>query len=176
MTLTRLSSTEKHKGYDIVLESLKEIVDEYPAIKYLIVGKYDIAEKQRLDELINKLALKNIVVLAGFVPDEELANHYNLADVFIMPSKKEGFGLVFIEALYYGLPVIAGNKDGSVDALSDGALGVLINPDNQQEIIEAIKNTINNKDRYLPKMELVMEKFSYTTYKKNVKKILDNYE
>ena len=55
-----------------------------------------------------------------------------------MPSKREGFGIVFLEALLHGLPVIAGNKDGSADPLLDGKIGLLIDPDNLKGISEAI--------------------------------------
>ncbi len=174
MTLTRLSSKEKHKGYDIVIQSVLELIKDYPTLRYLIIGKYAEEEKLRLDELIERLELKNIVILAGFISDDELADYYNLADIFIMPSKKEGFGLVFIEALYYGKPVIAGNKDGSVDALYNGKFGILVDPDEQTEVNKAIEKIINDKEYYLPDKEMVMEKFGYSKYKKNIKGILEN--
>ncbi len=172
MTLTRLSSKELYKGYDNVLESLQKLVLQYPALKYLIVGKYDSVEKKRLDDLISKLEISEHVVFAGFIPDEELAAHYNLADVYVMPSKKEGFGIVFIEAMYYGKPVIAGNKDGSQDALCDGKLGLLINPDDKEEITTAIKKAIDSPQQFLPDQMLLMEHFSYTFYKAHLKCIM----
>ena len=62
------------------------------------------------------------VIFAGFVPTEELVEHYRLADVYVMPSK-EGFGIVYLEAMACGVPVIAGDDDGSADPLQDGRLG-----------------------------------------------------
>ena len=130
ITLTRLSSKELYKGYDHVLISLNYLKERFPNIKYLIVGQYDAAEKKRLDEIIKQHSLQQYVVFTGFIPDEDLAKHYCLADIYVMPSKKEGFGIVFIEAMHYGLPVIAGNKDGSVDALCNGRLGIFfLNPE-----------------------------------------------
>lgn len=176
MTLTRLSAKEKFKGHDNVLYALKELINTYKDLRYLLVGKYDNAEKERLDKLIKELELENIVVFAGFIPDEEIAAHYSLADIYIMPSKKEGFGIVFIEALYYGKPVIAGNKDGSVDALCNGQFGLLIDPDDQNEIIKAINKMISNRSDYLPDHSLLMEKFSYTTYKENLRSIINSLQ
>lgn len=112
LTITRLSSKEKYKGYDNVLHAVKDLKDTYPGIKYLVVGKYDAGEKKRLDAMVQSLDLTDQVIFTGFIPDEEVAAHYSIADIYIMPSKKEGFGIVFIEAMYYGKPVIAGNKDG----------------------------------------------------------------
>jgi glycosyltransferase involved in cell wall biosynthesis len=172
MTLTRLSSKELYKGYDHVLYALNQLKSQYPQIKYLIIGRYDAGEKSRLDAIIEKYSLQPYVVFTGYINDEELARHYSLADIYVMPSKKEGFGIVFIEAMYYGLPVIAGNKDGSVDALCNGRLGILVNPDDQDEINHAIKKMIQEKDQYLPDNTLVMERFSYTSYKNKLKQIV----
>ena len=88
--------------------------------------------------MIRELGIESNVTLAGFVPDYELCSHYNLCDLFAMPSKGEGFGIVFLEALACGKPMIAGNKDGSVEAVLNGELGALVDPDNVAEIANAI--------------------------------------
>ncbi len=82
------------------------------------------------------------MIFAGYVPNEELPGHYNLCDVFAMPSKGEGFGIVFLEALGCGKPVIAGNKDGSVEPLLGGRLGRLVDPDSVEQIAEAISHQL----------------------------------
>lgn len=171
LTLTRLSSKERYKGYDEVLMAVKALKSEMPAIKYLIVGKCDAEEKARLDRLIVQQGLQDQVILAGFVPDEELADHFNLADVYAMPSRKEGFGIVFIEALFYGKPVIAGNVDGSVDALSNGELGILINPDSSREIVEAIRRLLSST-AFLPNAAEVAGRFGYPVYKEALRQAM----
>jgi phosphatidyl-myo-inositol dimannoside synthase len=93
-----------------------------------------------------------------------------------MPSKKEGFGIVFIEAMYYNLPVIAGNKDGSVDALLNGKLGLLVDPDSQEEINNAIKKIINHEESFLPDHNLLMQNFSFGSYKNNLKGIMESLQ
>jgi phosphatidyl-myo-inositol dimannoside synthase len=175
LTLSRLSSKELYKGYDHVLAVFNNLTKYFPTLKYLIVGKYDSIEKQRLDVLIAKYGIENKVVFSGYIPDDDIANHYAVADVYVMPSKKEGFGIVFIEAMYYGLPVIAGNIDGSVDALLQGKLGFLVNPDNEQEIELAIKNTLENIEVNKPNIHLLNQYFSFDTYKKNVSQLLKPY-
>jgi phosphatidyl-myo-inositol dimannoside synthase len=176
LTLTRISDKEQYKGYDHVLYSVKTLINLYPDVRYLIVGKYDALEKRRMDNIIAELGIKDYVVFAGFIPDEEIAAHFSLADVYVMPSKKEGFGIVFIEAMHYGVPVIAGNKDGSVDALASGSLGILVDPDNQEEITKAIEMMIEHKEKYIPDHQLLMQKFSYPVYKKKVEDLLKNIQ
>jgi len=163
-TLTRLSSKELYKGYDQVLLALQGLRKKYPEIKYIIAGKYDDTEKKRLDLIIENASLKDAVIFTGYVPDKELAALFSLADVYVMPSKKEGFGIVFIEAMYYGLPVIAGNKDGSADALHNGKLGMLVDCDNPAEIENAIEEVILNRDLYKPDVAILNGLFSYKTY------------
>ena len=175
LTLSRLSSKELYKGYDHVLAVFNTLTKYFPTLKYLIVGKYDSIEKQRLDELIVKYGIEGKVVFSGYIPDEDIANHYGIADAYVMPSKKEGFGIVFIEAMYYGLPVIAGNIDGSVDALLNGKLGYLVNPDSELEIEKAIKYTLENIEASKPNKNLLLQYFSFDAYKKNVAQLLQPY-
>ena len=162
-TLSRLSARERYKGYDKVMEALVQI--ESPAVKYLIAGSYDVAEKEYIDKAIAKLKLQGRVVLAGFIPEEDVASYFAMSDCYVMPSVKEGFGIVFIEAMYYGLPVIGGNADGSVDALQHGRLGLLVDPYNVTEIKNAIQKLLDNGERFLPDQKLLLANFSYDTYK-----------
>ena len=74
--------------------------------------------------------------------------------------------------MYYHKPVIAGNKDGSVDALLKGDLGLLVNPDCQAEITGAIKEMIWNKDRYLPDNKLLMDNFGFPVYKEKWRELI----
>lgn len=136
LTVARLDNRERYKGYDRLIEGMPLIREALPDVRYLLVGKGK--DRPRIEALIKQHGVENCVTLAGYVPDEELCDYYNLCDVFAMPSKLEGFGIVFLEALACGKPVLAGNQDGSVDALCHGELGVLINPDRTDEIAETL--------------------------------------
>jgi glycosyltransferase involved in cell wall biosynthesis len=103
--------------------------------------------------------------MPGFIPEEELPDHFALADAYIMPSKGEGFGIAFIEAMYYGLPVISGNADGSADALLQGKLGQLTDPSDPNEIAGAISKLIEDPQNFLPNKEVVNTQFGYEAYK-----------
>lgn len=172
MTLTRLSSKEKYKGYDNVLAAMPDLKQQYPGIKYLILGKYDYAERKRLNKIISDLNLDDDVIITGYIPDDEIAAHFETADIYIMPSKKEGFGLVFIEAMYYGKPVVAGNKDGSADALGNGEFGVLVDPDDSEEIKIGIEKILKQFEVYRPSFENVLKRFSFENYKKKLQEVL----
>jgi Glycosyltransferase len=174
ITVTRISATEQYKGHEKVIESINRIIKQFPELRYIIAGKYDLSEKERLEKVINHYNLNNKIFFTGFIPDDELPGYYNSSDLFIMPSKGEGFGIVFIEAMNYGLPVIAGNKDGATDALCNGKLGLLVDPENVEEISAAITKVIQNKLRYVPNTDLLIQKFSYPVYKENLKEALDS--
>lgn len=174
LTLTRLASTEKYKGYDQVIKAVSIIKKTNPLIRYIIAGKYDELEYQRLQELILKLNVVNEVKLTGFIADDDISTYFGIADVFVMPSKKEGFGIVFIEAMACGLSVIGGNQDGSVDALRNGEMGTLINPDDMDELLNAINCHLLKKATFnhLEIIKKTDEYFGYTQYKEQVKNIL----
>lgn len=176
-TLTRLSSTEKYKGYDTVIRCIPQLISSIPALKYVIGGKWDEKEKQRIDELIRELKLESRVIFTGFIKESEINDHFQMSDLFIMPSQGEGFGIVFIEAMVCGLPVIAGNKDGSVDALQNGELGILIDPLSKEEIANAVLTNYKNKNQYNTQYKQELQKkalgyFEFAQYKKRLKKVL----
>lgn len=137
-SLTRLASTEQYKGYDQVISVLGSLKSKFPQIKYMLSGKYDRQEYIRIKKLIAAHDVSEQVILTGFIDEAELTDHFLLADLFVLPSKKEGFGIVFIEALACGLPVICGDVDGSIDAIRNGELGEAIDPDNLTELNNAI--------------------------------------
>lgn len=175
MSLSRLSSSEKYKGYDNVIKILPQLIKKNPNIVFLLAGKADEEEQTRLEKLIGQYKISDHIKLIGFVDEAEISDHFLLSDLFVMPSKKEGFGIVFIEAMASGLKVIAGNKDGSVDALNNGKLGKLVDPDNLSEIEIALSELIENPSNNTEKVELqkrVFEVFNYQNYRNNLKNLI----
>jgi len=143
LSISRLALSERYKGHEQVLQSLAEVRKHFPTIRYLIGGTGDYATE--LKHLAEKWGVADLTIFAGFIPNEELCAHYQLCDLFVMPSRKEGFGIVFLEAMACGKPVIAGNKDGSVDALDSGRLGVLVDPEDHQEISKNIVDVLSKR-------------------------------
>ncbi|AFY33990.1 glycosyltransferase family 4 protein [Calothrix sp. PCC 7507] len=120
MTVARLWSGDIYKGVDVTIRALPQIAQVFPEVKYLVIGRGD--DQPRLAQLAKDLDISDRVVFAGFVPTEQLIAHYRLADAYIMPSQ-EGFGIVYLEAMACGVPVLSGDDDGSADPLQDGKLG-----------------------------------------------------
>ena len=88
LTVGRLASTERYKGFDQVIELMPQLIKRLPNIKYLIVGDGD--DRSRLEEKVEALGLSNCVIFAGYIPESEKVAHYNLADVYVMPSTRRG--------------------------------------------------------------------------------------
>ncbi len=136
LTVSRLALSERYKGHRQVLIALEAIRRQFPEVRYLVVGTGD--DLLLLRDAVRARGLEDCVIFAGQVPGEELPDHYRLCDAFVMPSSKEGFGIVFLEAMASGKPVVAGYLDGSVDALDGGRLGLLVDPNDPAEIAAAV--------------------------------------
>jgi len=87
---------------------------------------------------------KNDIIYKGYVSDKEKEELYKNADIFVMPSLYEGFGLPVLEAMSYGVPVICSNNSSLLEIV--GGAGLLVDPNNIQEIAEAINKALNNSD------------------------------
>jgi len=135
-TFARLPSAERYKGVDEVLEVLPGLVAADPDLVYLIAGDGD--DRPRLQAKARALGLGEHVVFTGFVEEREKADHYRLADAFVMPGRGEGFGFVFLEAMACGVPVVGSVLDGSREALRDGELGELVDPRDAESLRSGI--------------------------------------
>ncbi|MEH2291193.1 glycosyltransferase family 4 protein [Nostoc sp.] len=178
LTVTRLGSMAKYKGYDQILYALVKVRSHLSNVHFILVGKGD--DIPRIKALITNLNLQDCVTITGFVPDKELCDHYNLCDVFALPSKKEGFGIVFLEALACGKPILAGNQDGSIDPLADGKLGCLVDPDNIEEIadnlVQILQGDCSNRVIYQPKylQQKTIEAFDFSQFRASLAKLVSD--
>jgi phosphatidyl-myo-inositol dimannoside synthase len=145
LTVSRLASSERYKGHDRVIRALPKLLLTCPEVVYLIVGDGD--DRPRLESLAQELGVAEQVRFAGEVPSNELPEYFHVADVFVMPSTGEGFGIVFLEALASGIPAIGGNRDGSIDPLCEGGISAAIDPDNEDELISAIHRLIDKRTK-----------------------------
>lgn len=172
LTVCRLAGAERYKGYDQMVRALPQILREVPDARYLLVGTGP--DRPRIEKLAADVGVQDAVVFAGFIPDEELAEHYNLCDLFAMPSKAEGFGIVYLEALACGKPVLAGNKDGSRDALNDGELGLLVDPDDTasiaSETIRVLRRQHPHASLFRPEVlrQRVTELFGFEAFRRTL--------
>ncbi|WP_019499470.1 glycosyltransferase [Pseudanabaena sp. PCC 6802] len=179
LTVARLEGLERQKGYDQILQALPEIRHQIPDVRYILAGKG--RDRSRLEQAIARLNLQDCVTLAGFIPDCELGDHYNLCDVFAMPSQAEGFGIVYLEALACGKPVLGGNRDGALDALCEGELGVLVDPLDvgaiAQTLIQILQGEYSNSQIYQPELlrQKVIAKFGFDRFQQTLASYLAPY-
>ncbi|MBH8555372.1 glycosyltransferase [Nostocaceae cyanobacterium CENA357] len=144
MTVARLWSGDIYKGVDVTIRAIPQIAQIFPEVKYLVIGRGD--DQPRLAQLAKDLGVSDRVVFAGFVPTEALIAHYRLADAYIMPSQ-EGFGIVYLEAMACGLPVLSGDDDGSADPLQDGKLGWRVPHRNPEAVAAACIEILKGDDQ-----------------------------
>ena len=179
LTVSRLSLSESYKGYDKVLEALPQIRQVLPHVHYIIIGQGD--ARPRIEQLIQERQLQDCVTLAGFIPDAELCDYYNLCDVFAMPSIGEGFGIVYLEALACGKPTLGGNQDGTIDALCHGELGALVDPDDvsaiAKTIIQICTGTYSHPLIYQPEVlrQKVIDIYGFNQFKRTLFKYLEKF-
>jgi phosphatidyl-myo-inositol dimannoside synthase len=143
LTVARLWPGDLYKGVDVTIRALPRILAKH-RVKYVVIGRGD--DRPRLEALAAELGVAEHVVFAGFVPTAELADHYRLADGYVMPSQ-EGFGIVYLEAMACGLPVISGDADGSADPLQNGRLGWQVPHRDPEAVAGACLALLDGTDR-----------------------------
>jgi phosphatidylinositol alpha-1,6-mannosyltransferase len=123
LTVGRISASERYKGHDLVIQALPSLLRTSAQVQYLIAGDGDDLPRLRL--LAADLGVTDHVVFLGHVAHSDLPDLYRLADLYVMPSSGEGFGIVYLEAMCCGTPALGLAGDGSADPLVDGELGIL---------------------------------------------------
>ena len=166
LTVGRLPGHERYKGQDRIITLMPALIAQFPDLVYLIVG--DGRDRRRLEAMVEKMGLEEHVLFAGRIREDEKIDHYNLADAFAMPSMSEGFGFVFLEAAACGLPVLGGSRDGSRDALVDGRLGVMVDPESPDELLEGLE-TILTREKRVPEC---LKPFDFPRFKRQIEELV----
>jgi len=133
----------KEKNIHLLIESAPYILKKVDAI-FVIVGKGP--AKKELEELVKKKGLENHFVFTGFVKDDELPAYYKAGDVFAFPSTYETQGIVALEAMASGTPVVAARAKAIPEFVKDGKNGYLFKPNDAKEFAEKILMAIENKE------------------------------
>lgn len=142
LTLLTVSRLVERKGHIKVLDALLELDD----IKYVIVGSGP--EQETIERAIEQRNLSHRVQLLDDADDQKLVEAYRQADIFVMPTSKtptdrEGFGIVYLEAQLFGLPVIATNHPGVDEAVNENVTGLLID-DSHPALVAALRKLISD--------------------------------
>lgn len=130
------------KGIDLNLQAVKRLAKEHPEIKYLVIG--DGPERKPLEELAMKLGLSERVEFLGQLHHDQVMSYMAGCDIFSLPSWEEGFGIVYLEAMAHGKPVIGCRGEGLEDFVADSETGFLVNPKDIDSLSSAINYLIDN--------------------------------
>jgi phosphatidyl-myo-inositol dimannoside synthase len=144
LTVARMSMAERYKGHDYVIRAMPTLLSRFPGLSYDIIGGGD--WQPYLQSLAEEEGVSHAVHFHGIVAEEELRERYAHASVFAMPSRCEGFGFVFLEAMAQGTPVIGGNLDASREVILDGKTGYLVNPTSVEAIIDATSRLLADRE------------------------------
>lgn len=144
----RLSRTHYFKGVELLLRAFKSVLEKNGGAELLIVGDGD--ERKNYERVAEKLHISRHVTFLGAVSDEELPGVYSRASCFVLPSTdtSETFGLVLLEAMASGVPVIASRLPGVDSVVSDGYSGHLIEPGNETELVNAMNDAAVRKNEW----------------------------
>jgi phosphatidylinositol alpha-1,6-mannosyltransferase len=124
LTVARLDSQDRYKGHDRVIAVLPQLVAQGHDVAYVVVG--DGYDRARLEAAALLAVGTERVRFLGEVEVQSLVKFYRMADLFVMPSTGEGFGIAFLEAMASGTPALGLSVGGARDALADGRLGTAV--------------------------------------------------
>ncbi|HEX78079.1 MAG TPA: glycosyltransferase family 4 protein [Dehalococcoidia bacterium] len=134
---------EKRKGLKYLLRAYRELKREFPDLRLLVVGP-GTHLRQRYERLAQKYHLED-VVFTGYVSDADLPRYYRSAEVFCAPATgQESFGIVLLEAMAMGTPVVATNIDGYASVMEHGVQGLLVPPRREEALAQAIATLLDN--------------------------------
>lgn len=174
INIISVSNLVPAKGIDINLRAVAELIKKYPDIEYTIIGEG--SEKARLIALASELGISDKVVFTGRLNYDQVMQYMSRCDIFSLPSWREGFGVVYIEAMLHGKPVIGIKGEGIEDAIEDGDNGFLAKPKDVPDLIRIIDFILQNPQ----KVERVAENgrrsvLEHFTWEQNAEKTLKVY-
>jgi len=137
-----VSNLKKSKGIDLNIRALARLVKRYPQVRYHIVG--DGEERANLQSLVDELNLKEHIVFHGKLSHAETMRQMASSDIFCLPSWQEGFGAVYIEAMSQGIPAVGVRGEGIEDVIISGQNGLLVRPQNIDDIVEALVSLLDD--------------------------------
>jgi len=146
LLVTAVGNIRRVKGHDVFIKAAASIVPHFPNVSFSIAG--DVLEPDyfaELQALVRDLNLSDRFHFAGGVTD--MRQHLSAADIFVLPSRSEGFSNAIIEAMAASLPVVATNVGGNSEAVKDGFTGFLVPPDDPAALAAAISRLLSDQSQ-----------------------------
>jgi phosphatidylinositol alpha-1,6-mannosyltransferase len=174
LTVGRWAATEQYKGADDLIRAVAQLREVAPDLQLVAVGGGD--DLPRLKKLATELGVVDRVHFLENLPREKLAACFARADIFALPSSGEGFGLVFLEAMAFGCPVVGAGCGGVTDLVADGVNGLLVPPRDPKRLAEALNRLLRDEalraELGRRGAEIVRRKFSFAVFRAHLEKIL----
>jgi phosphatidylinositol alpha-1,6-mannosyltransferase len=142
LTVGRLEASEAYKGVDHLIAALPPLLKMFPDVHLVVVGEG--SDLPRLQSLAQASGAPDHVHFLPFIAHDELPNAYDHCEIFAMPSRGEGFGIVFIEAMARGRPVIGGAHGGTPEIIDDGVSGYLIPYGDVAQLTDRLQRLLSN--------------------------------
>jgi phosphatidylinositol alpha-1,6-mannosyltransferase len=172
LTVARLA--EAGKGIDTVIRALPKVLQAVPGASYIVVGEG--CQRACLEQLAAQSGVHDRVHLVGRQGEQELKNCYRKADVFVMPSRQEGFGIVFLEAMAFGKPVIGAAFGGIPDIVVDGVTGFLVKYGDVEALAERLICLLRDPDLRarmgLAAQQRVRENYTFGDFRRRLSGLL----
>lgn len=150
LTVARL--TERNKGHDVVLRALPRVLERVPDLRWVVLGGGPL--QPGLEALAREVGVAGCVDFLGAVTDAARDEWFDRAHAFVLVSRPrpsggggEGFGIVYLEAAAHGLPVVAANVGGALDAVDDGRTGLLVDPTDADAVADAVCALLTDRAR-----------------------------
>ena len=143
LAVTRLKDSELYKNVDMVVRAMPSVLAHHPDAFLVVVGEGE--DKVRLKEIASDLKVQDKVIFSGRVSSEHLPSYYRNCDIFVLPSTKEGLGIVYLEAMQFSKPCIGVTAGAAREVISEGETGLLVNADDPPQLPDAINRLLSDQ-------------------------------
>jgi len=174
LTVGRWLASERYKGMDTLITALPRLLPRWPELQLAIAGQGD--DRQWLEELAQQNGVKRHVHFLTGLSYTQLATCYAACEIFALPSRGEGFGLVYLEAMARGKPVIGGAHGGAPEVIEDGVSGYLVQHGDALQLATSIETLLSDpalaREMGTRGRERVERDFRFSVFSKALKKII----
>jgi glycosyltransferase involved in cell wall biosynthesis len=174
LTVGRWRADERYKGMDTLITALPRLLPRWPELQLAAVGEGD--DRAWLEDLAEETGVQRHVHFLSGLSYAELAACYAHCEMFAMPSKGEGFGFVYLEAMACGKPVIGGAHGGAPEVIEDGKTGYLVPHGDAVQLATAIETLLADpaleKEMARRGKQRVENEFRFSVFAKSFRKIL----
>jgi phosphatidyl-myo-inositol dimannoside synthase len=143
LTVGRWDAAEAYKGIDNLIRALPSLLDDVPDVHLVAIGNG--SDLPRLMQLAHQCGVVERVHFHPFLYPKELWSAYDFCHVFALPSRGEGFGLVFLEAMAHAKPVIGGAHGGTPEVVEDGVDGYLVQHGDVGQLVDRLRRLLTNE-------------------------------